>query len=144
MDRVFHAFQLDEDDDITDIGVFTSLSDAEAGIAQYILWDMTHEHAFYFLSGDVELPWGYPTDSEKADLELDWARVTEWLTSHSPAELISWYRAKQSDLRVYVIERRFSALTAVLSQKQVDSIRDDEFRLENAYLRNGRNLLTDA
>ena len=73
MQELFHAFEVDLNDmDMIDIGLYLSEAEGVLGLAQYILFDIADEHAEHFLSGDVRLPWGYPSVEEVADQKLDW------------------------------------------------------------------------
>lgn len=76
MQELFHAFEVDLNDmDMMDIGLYRSEAEVVLGLAQYILSDIADEHAFHFLSGDVELPWGYPSADEVTNEKLDWGQV---------------------------------------------------------------------
>ena len=142
MQHLLHAFELNlEDGDIFDIGLYRSLKDAEAGIAQYILWIISREHAFNFLDGSIALPWGYPTDQEQEDLELDWSRAEAWMQTHSAADLIEWYRKEDPNLELYVLDRHVYDAAPRFDQEAVTSLGEVPFPLENLYLRRSGNML---
>lgn len=142
MQQLLHAFEVNlQDGDIYDIGLYRSLKDAEAGIAQYILWIISQEHAFNFLDGSIELPWGYPTDQEQEHLELDWSRAEAWMQTHSAADLIKWYRKEDPNLELYVLDRHVHDAAPRFDQATVTSLGEVPFSLENLYLRRSGNML---
>lgn len=142
--RVFHAFQVDTADaerDTDDIGIFESLPDAVLGLAQYVLFDMARDHSDWFLSGEIELPWGFPHEDEIDSMQLDWRRASSWLRRNSPDQLVDWYRRAHPDLELFVIPRLLCTASPSLEESVVMALRAGRYGLENLYLRRSENLL---
>ena len=142
--RVFHAFQVDTADaerDTDDIGIFKSLPDAVLGLAQYILFDIARDHADWFLSGDIELPWGFPHEDEIDSMQFDWRRASSWLERNPPDQLVDWYRRAHPDLELFVIPRLLCTASPSLEEAVVMAQEADRYRVENIYFRRSENLL---
>lgn len=142
MQTIFHAFEVDLNDwDLVDIGLYRSEADGLLGLAQYVLYDIAEEHADHFLSGDVGLPWGYPSEEEMATEKLNWRTASEWLRTHSPLDLVNWYRREFPDLELFLVSRDLRDETPRLDEGSLSRLGADDFRPENIHLRRASNLL---
>lgn len=140
--QLFHAFEIDLNGmDVVDLGLYRTEEDAMLGIAQFILTAISRDNVDHFLSGEIDLPWGPPSDHEMETAELDWEAALSWLSEHSAAELVDWYRRNHMDLELFVIARNFHEDTPKLDKQTILALSDDHFPFDSLYFKRGENLL---